>query len=357
MGEHLRALHRALKSVGHDPSVCDVYGTDTPDSDLRKEFDGCLSPKPNGKVNIFCLNGDEVEPCLRHLQTDLSGSSVNIIYPAWELSRYPQEWAAQLNRFDEVWAASTFTAEAFKASVMAPVFHLPLPGEVRLSRLFGRRYFGIPEDAFVFLFFFDFSSYVTRKNPRAVLTAFRELYSMRPNNNACLVMKIKGLEHDPLQHEQLVQELSRVEGRLVVIDRILDDAEVKSLLYISDCFVSLHRAEGFGFGLIWAMYLGKPVIATNYSGNIDYMNDINSYLVPFVLKEVGPGEYPFYSHQQWAEPNIISAVNSMCALLDNQVQARLVGTIANRYIRTHFSYRACGLRFQERIEKTYFDNK
>lgn len=351
MGEHLRSLYRALKSVGCCPAVWDVYGTTNPDAQLHQEFAGCLSQQLTG-VNVFCLNGDEVEPCLRQMQTALPSDSLNIIYPAWELSRYPQHWATQLNRFDEIWAASEFTSRAFQASASKPVIHLPLPGEVLLSKLVGRRHFGIPEDAFVFLFFFDFSSYIHRKNPSAVIEAFREIQDKRPNHNACLVIKVKGSEREQPLYQQLLQDLGRVQGRVVVIERMLDDSEIKSLLYLSDCFVSLHRTEGFGFGLIWAMYLGKVVIGTGYSGNMDYMNELNSCIVPFSLKKVGRGEYPFYEDQDWAEPDVTAAATFMSALLDMPENGRKIGEIASRHIRTHFSYRACGLRYHKRLQSS-----
>ena len=99
-------------------------------------------------------------------------TAYNIAYPAWELAEYPAVWAKTLNRFDEIWAPSTFVQHALQGAVSRPVHHVPLPVDLKLSEFLGRRHFGIPEDAFVALFFFDFLSFAARKNPEAVLKDF-----------------------------------------------------------------------------------------------------------------------------------------------------------------------------------------
>jgi len=99
------------------------------------------------------------------------------------------------------------------------------------------------------------------------------------------------------------------------------------------------------------MYLGKPVIATAYSGNLDFMNEDNSYLVGFNLVSLGKDQYVFPEGQVWAEARIDQAVSFMCRLVDHPEEGRERGIIASRHIRQFFSYRAIGLRYRARLEQ------
>ena len=138
---------------------------------------------------------------------------------------------------------------------------------------------------------------------------------------------------------------------VIVIDKVLSDNEVKNLVRCCDCFVSLHRSEGYGRGLAEAMFLGKPVIATDYGGNLDFMNDTNSCLIRYSLINVEEGQYPFAEGQVWADPDVDDAVDYMLQLLTDRDYGRSLGETAGRDIRVHFSYRATGLRYQNRLEQ------
>ena len=125
---------------------------------------------------------------------------------------------------------------------------------------------------------------------------------------------------------------------------------MKNLVRCCDCFVSLHRSEGFGRGMAEAMYLGKPVIGTGYSGNLDFMNEENACLVRYKLKDVEEGQYPYGEGQVWAEPDMDHAMYLMQKLLADRDYGRKLGSVASRHMRQFFSYRAIGLRYQGRIE-------
>lgn len=349
MGEHLRATYRSLAAVGAEVAVRDVYGQNPPDPVIKAEFDGHVV-QDFSEVNIFVLNGDEIQPSLRHLRTDLPRQSLNIVYPAWELSRYPGVWAEQLNKFDETWAASEFTHAALQSAVRKPVVHLPLPGEVRVNKIRGRGRFRIPASSFVFLFVFDFTSYVERKNPLATFRAFEELCRSHAGEDIYLVIKTKGGGSGSPAYQSFRESLVGAD-RVMVIDELLGEDEIKSLIWCSDCFVSLHRSEGFGFGLSAAMFFAKPVVATGYSGNLDYMTKENSCLVNYSLCPVASGAYPFWEGQVWADPDVEHARTLMEKLFLERHWARQVGEAASRHIRTHFSYRASGLRYLSRMAR------
>lgn len=349
MGEHIRCSFRAFRSAGMRPNIVDIYGLDSPEADTLEEI-GPFMARGFGKVNIFHINGDEVEQALAHLGEQRLRRAYNIIYPAWELSKYPREWARQLERFDEIWAPSMFVRDSIASATSAPVFHMPLACEVALSSFLGRRYYGIPESAYVFLFFFDFRSYVTRKNPWAVVDAFRGLLQTLPLADVCLVLKTNGAAHDLQQLSAVRDAIHDVRDRTVLIDKTLTDNEVKNLVRCSDCFVSLHRSEGFGRGIAEAMYLGKPVIVTAYSGNMDFNSVDNALLVDFRTITVPPGAYPFWQEQVWADPAVASATAHMVNLVqDNSIGYR-IGRRGSATMRSQFSYRAVGLRYRHRLD-------
>jgi len=356
-GEDIRCAFRAFREVGVFPLVRDIYSLE-PRSDpgIEAEIVGSLVDHLSPAINIFFINGDEVEQVLSHLRDELATTAYNIIYPQWELSVYPTEWADYLDRFDEIWAPSQFVFDSIRKAVSKPIFYMPLPVEVRLTSFLGRRYFGLPESSYLYLFFFDFRSYIERKNPFAVIEAFERVCAARPQEDVRLVIKL----NRPTRSRKAARDFQRFKtrvnecesaDRVIVIDRLFTDNEVKNLIRCCDCFVSLHRAEGFGRGMAEAMYLGRPVVATGYSGNLDFMNEANSCLVQYELTEVGEGQYPHAKGQVWAEPNIDDAVSHMVRLLDDRDWGRRLGQIASRHLRVHFSYRAIGLRYKQRLDE------
>jgi glycosyltransferase involved in cell wall biosynthesis len=350
MGEHVRSVYRSLVSAGTAAGLRDIYAlNDRTDRDYERDLAPNLVSRLSERVNIYALNGDEVEQALAHLNDDNFARALNVVTPAWELSRYPEEWARQLDRFDEIWSVSKFTCSAISAVSRKPVIHLPLAVEPTLSEFCGRRALGLPEHAFIFLFFFDFSSYMARKNPFAVLSAFNRLVERHPKAPFHLVLKHKGGSANSNDEARLREEISRHADQIQVIDRQLSNAETRNLVRNVDCFVSLHRSEGFGFGLAEAMALGTPVVGTGYSGNMDYMNAENSWLVDYDLVPVKAGEYPHYQGQVWADARVNHATEQMSAVWLDRAAARQKAQRARLDMRRDYSTRAVGLRYLERL--------
>jgi glycosyltransferase involved in cell wall biosynthesis len=349
-GEDLRSSYRAFKAVGVNAQIVDIYEGGDRDCDLAAEFQQDLRRTTGGGVDVFLINGDEIEAALAHLGSRRRQAAHTAILPVWELAQYPGPWARQLDRFDEVWAPSAFIRDAILPVVGVPVVYLPWAAGVKISRFLGRRYFGIPESAFAFLFAFDLRSYHQRKNPLAVLDAYAELVRARPKSDSALIIKISGTDVHPEAAADLRQRLMERSGslglgRLVMIERGLTESETKNLVRCCDCFVSLHRSEGFGRFLAEAMILGKPVIATAYSGNMDFMATDVACLVGYRLVPVVEGEYPYATGQVWADPNVDEALTWMIRLVDDPALGRRIGERASSHMRSRFSYRAVGVRY------------
>ena len=347
-GRALRVAFAACRSVGIETAVRDVWNDQAPEA-AQTESIVLYMTTSYGTVNVFHLNGNEVEPALERIGPLPPGR--NIVVPFWELSRYPVEWACQLERFDEVWAASDFIRQSVAAAVNRPVLHMPLATEIALDAFRGRRQFGIPENCYAFLCFLDGRSYIMRKNPQGVAECFRRLLAVRPWGRICLVMKLHGVEAGLPEVHDFVASLRDLHGRVVVLEATMPEVEVHNLIRCCDAFVSLHRSEGFGLSLAEAMYLGLPVIATGYSGNGDFMTPENSILIGYRLVTVPAGAYPHAEDQHWAEPDLDEAAACMAKLVDDPAAGRALGARASRSIRTDFSHRAAGLRYARRLAK------
>jgi glycosyltransferase involved in cell wall biosynthesis len=349
MGEHIRSSFRAFKSIGLNPKLVDIYNQFSDDKLLIDEFSKHLSSGPS-LINIFHINADEVDQTLGHLSNKKLWPGYNIIYPAWELEKYPDEYARKLDIFDEIWAPSNFIYKSIKKACKKPVFHMPLSCQLAFDSFLPRQYFNIPDVDYIFLFFFDTRSYSQRKNPKSVIEVFRKALSLRPNARVKLVLKINSVADHKCKVDELINDIQDIQKNVILIDKKLTDSEIKNLVRCSDCFISLHRSEGFGRGISEAMYLGKPVIATAYSGNMDFMNKLNAFNVRYRLVKVEEGEYPFYQKQRWADPDLNEAVSFMLKLIDYPEIGYKIGKKAYSHIRKNFSYQAIGINYKNRLE-------
>jgi glycosyltransferase involved in cell wall biosynthesis len=351
MGEHARSTLRAFQAAGVTPKLVDVAVQNGPiDPDLDRDFSPHVAEAPDSGVNLFCVNGDEAARVIEQVGRDAFRRGYNIIYPAWELARYPAAWARVLGEFDEVWAPSEFIREAIAEAVPKPVTTMSLAVDLKLTSFLGRRYFEIPEDAFVVLFFFDFSSFAERKNPGAVLEAFELLAQRRPDANIHCVIKSRGGQEADAAQAAFQARLAALAPRAQAIYGDLSDNEIKNLIRVCDVFVSLHRSEGFGRGMAEAMAMGRPAIATGYSGNLDFMAPGTSLLVDYDLIPVPPGAYPQGEGQVWADASPAHAAALIEGLLDDPAGARAMGARGREHIRTHFSTAAIGRRYVERLK-------
>ena len=344
MGEHLRSTVRALRAVGLKPQLIDVYGLDRGrDPDLERAFGADVTRSLSPALNLFCVNANELDEVMARIDRTGFSSARNIIFPAWELSDYPAVWAEKLAAFDGLWAPSRFVQDALARATGRPVACVPLAVEMKLSAFLGRRWFDIPEHAFVVMFAFDFSSYAARKNPMAVLEAFEALAARRPDAPLHAVIKCKGGDPTDPARKALEARIAALGGRAQMISRELSDNEVKNLFRCVDVFVSLHRSEGFGRGMAEAMALGTPVVATGWSGNMDFMDADTAWLVDHQMIPLEAGQYLHGEGQVWAEPDVVQASQLIERVMSEPRIARATADRARRRIRTQLSPRSVGL--------------
>ena len=351
MGEQMRSHIAALNTLHLHHRVLDIFGFAARADPAHDALIGDREiRKLPGGIRIFHVNGDEIDN-VRKAITE-SGrrfeDGINVIVPAWELPKYPKVWASRLRDFDEIWALSRFIQGSLAtAGIKSHLVGQSVepPPEPRLPR----RHFGIRESAFVLLNFFDLSSYATRKNPEAVVALAARLRAKHPTADIQLVLKAK-------QGEQGAQAwaqdfiAARPEANIHIIDQPLDTVGVTSLIAACDCFVSLHRSEGFGRGLGEAMALGRLALGTNWSGNTDFLTPENGLPVNFSLKKVKKDQYPYWQNQIWAEPDLDHAEALITHAIENPVHTRQLTQTAQSQIRQSHGNRAIGLQIQTRLD-------
>ena len=268
-----------------------------------------------------------------------------IAYWYWEFASIPDLWVAKAKKVDEVWAATEFVAQGLRERLKVPVRTL-FPG-VKLAP-FERRSrtaFGLEEKPYTFLFTFHMMSVMERKNPLGLIRAFKQAF--KPADGACLVLKTSYGDRYPDQMRELRQAAEGANIR--VIDEVYSPDAVLSLIDACDAYVSLHRSEGLGLTMAEAMLLGKPVVATNFSGNVDFMDESNSLLVDYQLKKLGWPIPPYDAHLEWAEPSVDHAAQHMRRLYDDQGWARELGLRAQASAQASLSLEAAGRRFASRL--------
>ncbi|MDO8361478.1 MAG: glycosyltransferase family 4 protein [Actinomycetota bacterium] len=273
--------------------------------------------------SIYCINADElprVAAILEHTGP-MRGDARRVGMWFWEVDRFPDEFHRGFELLDEVWVTSEYTRDVLAAVAPVPVRLVPLPVAAPARPTpYTRRMLGLP-DGFTFVFSFDFHSLMHRKNPLDTVRAYRQAFS--PTDGAHLVIKsING--HQFLDHYDRLRRAVADRPDIHVIDGHWTADEIQGLIELSDCFVSLHRCEGFGLHLAAAMAAGRPVIATGHSGNMTFMDDETAMLVPFDLVPVGEGHWPYPADAQWAQPDLEAAAQAMRVLFDQSgVYARI----------------------------------
>jgi glycosyltransferase involved in cell wall biosynthesis len=306
------------------------------------------APRDDYDTNLVVVNADQFADFVRCAGAAFFDGRYTIAQWAWELEVFPARWHDAFARVDEIWALSEFSRASIQSATEKPVFAAPLavlapdtaPGV-------GRAELGLPEDRYVFLFCLDLHSVVERKNPVGAIEAFKRAFS--PGEGPLLVIKTVNGDSREMDLE-LVRYAARDRPDVIVTDGHLPRAEQGSLMAASDCYVSLHRSEGFGLTMAEAMALGKPVIATAYSGNLEFMNDDNSFLVPFSWTQVPAGAGPYPAGARWADPDVAAAASFMRTVVESTDVASSTAARGREDMLSHHGLEARSRFVRNRLE-------
>jgi len=265
----------------------------------------------------------------------------------WELEAAPPEWARHAALLNEVWAPTTFIHRALSRIMPVPVTPM-LPGMATpVAPDLPRTHFGLDPSKFLFLFLFDMNSVMERKNPLATVAAFRKAFG--GSKEVQLAIKASWGAADPENFARLQQACD--EAGCVLIDGVISREESYGLLNACDAYVSLHRSEGFGLTMAEAMFFGKPVIATGYSGNLDFMSADNSILIPYEMTPLTQDHAVYRKGSLWANPSVEAAAEAMRRVVEQPALARALGERALGDVTETLSLEAYGRRMRKRLSE------
>lgn len=344
VAEAARTTLRACRAAGV-PAAAIEYAREAP-SRMAEAVPEGFARTPEFGVTLLHLNADQSAYAVVDHADALTGK-YRIASWNWELPEFPAVWPDAERQLDEVWAPSTFCAEAFRRRLTIPVTHMPYAIDVPVPADIGREALGLRPDAFVFLFVFDAFSVPARKNPMAVVEAYARVRAA-VNRPTQLVLKVINTGSDAALARDL-RQAAAADPSLVLIDRYLARPELNALLQTADAYVSLHRSEGFGFTIAEAMALGKPVVATGWSGNMDFMTRENSCPIDYTLVTLERDHGPYTRGQRWADPDVAQAAAQMTRLVTDDGMAARLGARAAHDIRTQLSPLAVGRRIDARL--------
>jgi glycosyltransferase involved in cell wall biosynthesis len=342
LGEAARAIKLGLDAASIPTAVVAASGTQNEESidvELTAPNDA------SHDVTIACVTADQFAVFSSEVGPALFRDRYVIGFWFWESPQITDSMRGGIDMVDEIWVASTFCKDVFRSYTDKPVRLVPLP-VIPPSSGASRAELGLPDDRFLFVNSFDYLSTFERKNPMGVLRAFVEAFTA--DDGPILVLKsINGDKR--MQHREALRLEARRHPHVRLLDGYMSEHEQSGLMRAADCFVSLHRSEGFGLGPAYCMALGKPAIATGWSGNLTFMNEANSWLVPYEMTTVGPDALPYPAGAEWADPDLDAAAAAMHQVVEDPDEVSRRTALARRDLATSHSAERCGQMITARL--------
>lgn len=293
---------------------------------------------------ISCVNADQIGSLISNFKISPKNTYSHIGFWSWELEDFPIQYKSASKLLDEIWTLSSFaqdsiskTADTLVRTVRVPV---PIP---KTKTSVKREDFGVRKNTFLVTSSFDFNSDTERKNPAAVISAFTKAFP-KPNLATLIIKSINGHYH-PSRNEEL-QDLAQSRPDIIFLDGHMNHYVNQGLLELADVYVGLHRSEGYGLNLADAMARKTAVVATGYSGNLDFMDDLSSILIPY--EKVDVQNYAgIRVASQWANPDIEYAASKLRFLFENPTQTESLANLGHLKIKKEHSLNVAVSKFQK----------
>ena len=344
LGTAARAMAKAVKSMGisFELNVFDVSSGELRPSANEERL------HPTFGINLMLANADQVPRVFAAYGEGFFDDAYNIAVWQWELASPRSDTFYAFDGLDEVWTNSEFQRNAISSLAPVPVttIHIPVVA-TQAGQSSSRREFGIPPNRFVFLMPFDVGSTSARKNPLAVVEAFRKIQQDYPNTH--LVLKYHSGKFESEFTRQLLSAVAGAQN-ITVISSELRLSQLDMLRAGCDCLISAHRSEGFGLNIAEFLSLGKPVIATAYSGNLDFFDESVGFPVDYTLTELTVQAGPYQPGFIWAEPSMNALAVQMRRVLDDPEEVHTRGAAAAARIRSMLSLEAVSTAMKDRLD-------
>ncbi len=354
VGESARACAKAANSVGLETSTVNL-NLHLQGGQSDELWPQGLDREGRHGITIAHVDAPQSFDLAQKHPVEMHKDNYRIGYWAWELPEFPDAWIQYASAFDEIWCPSEFCRRAMAAKLPVPV--MTMPHAIEMPSVKGdvsqwRSRFQLPEDKFLFLFSYDLNSYSPRKNPEAVIEAYRKAFANGAdveNDGVGLVLKMHGRGYNENERAQL-DKLKLELPNLYFVDETLTREELTGLQMSCDCFVSLHRSEGFGLAVAEMMALGKPVISTNWSATSEFVNEHNGCPVDWKLKELEANVGPYTKGQVWADADTDNAALWMQKVVSDDSFRVDISRKGKQFIRTHFDPKIIGERYLNRLK-------
>jgi glycosyltransferase involved in cell wall biosynthesis len=315
VGEAARVLTSTMQAAGVSVSAIDYTDTQS----RRDHLFHCDNVSRN-KVLMTAINADHLNAAKDRLGIEFFTDRYVIGQWFWELEEAPSWFGPAFAHVDELWAPTRFIETMLRkhAPSRVQVKYVPLPVVTpQVDASITRARFDL-DDRYMFLFAFDFMSVMKRKNPLGLIEAFCSAFA----DGEGPMLVIKAINGDKrLMERNMLRDAVRKRSDIVLIDEYFTKVETSTLTSLADCYVSLHRSEGLGLTISEAITLGRPVIATGYSGNLDFLSGANSFIVPGLRVKVGHGAEGYSPEAMWMEPNVSETAKYMRYVYENQAEA------------------------------------
>lgn len=300
-------------------------------------------------INLVQISLNDLESFFGFIDPYFFKQRYTILFMVWESEYIAPELAENLNLFNEIWTTSKYCKTIFQKTFPNPIKIVPHPVEVDIQRVVNKKKIGyIDKTKFSFLFIFSYHSSIERKNPFFLIESFKKAFGDR--DDVELVIKTVGASKHKKSRQRLQQCLS---NNIKIYDVELDKDSVNQLIQSCDAYVSMHHSEGFGLTLAEAMYLGKPVIATNYSGNTEFMNDDNSFLVDYELGYIENSDPTFCPKTLWGNPLLDDAVEKLRSVYENSEVREKKAANASLFVKDALSFFTIGSTIKKRVDYLY----
>ena len=345
IGESARLCFQALSDCGLSPGAVDVstrFGqapSGPVDGPWRRAGDTGLGPI------VIHANPPEFPAILSHIgKRNLTGRLI-IGYWVWELPTVPKSWSTTCKYVHEIWTPSLFSAKS-----LAPIANCPVrivPHRLAIPHINSQR--EKPDSdtkAFNVLAMCDLKSSLSRKNPIGAISAFLKAFGDDPGTH--LILKVGSVDSQVSAYSTV---LKAVEGHenITLHTSVLSKRDIDTMIHEADVILSPHRAEGFGLVLAQAMLAGKPVIATGWSGNTDFMDDESAVLLPYDMVPVRDPQ-GLYKGGEWAEPDIEVAAAGLRRLRNDRLFRHELGIAAQKEALQFFDKN----RWNDTLGETFF---
>lgn len=336
LGQAARKQAKLIEGIGYEVLQNDITSAVSPsllgmnhDVEPAKNSSGQMAnlttPHPP-KITILHLNPPETPKAIEANGCNLGDYKIG--YWIYELEDIPRLWRHVSPLVHEVWSATQFSADALSKGLARPVEVMPLPIELWQPNIdIGMKY-GLDTSNFIVLMAYDVNSSVARKNPYAAIEAFKRAFPQQ--RDVTLIVKVSRLDNWLPARNQLVEAIAG-DTRIRLIEDILNENDMAGLVESADAILSMHRSEGFGLLLAEAMARGKAVVATGWSGNMDFMNEDVSHLVDYKIISVAD-QQKSYSGGQWADPSIDDAANKLRNCKNNKPARLDMGERAKKHV-------------------------